>query len=177
MFATINKCCCFIQLRIGCMIIGSVGIQLGFLNLFAIVYSGLVGLQLMICASASIIWFNSSIIGNGCLIYAAANNKASAQSRSIAVLIYLVMIVVQAIVTFGLAIVCFDVLKDLLHYSVPIFGWLIYIFLYMYFGLVSYSFYRELKGGNINADEYARKKRNLFIYEDETELADRQSDA
>ena len=170
MLTTINKCCCFIQLRIGCLIIGSVGIQLAFLSFLAIVLSGFVGLQLIVCASASIIWFNFSLIGNGCLIYAAANNKSSAQSRSFAVLIYLVIIIVQAIVIFILAIVCLVVLKDLLNFNFPAMYCFIYFFLYMYFGLLSYSFYRELKGGNINAGDYAR-------YEDETELEDRQPDA
>ena len=141
------KAFCFcIDLRIGCIIMAIVGL------IFPI--SG-ISLHQGWGIYTSIV---SAIVANGCLLYSAAYIQGSTNSRIIAVLIYIVIVVLSAI---------FFVVQAILWYSyINCDGYwysncyaeenaflaitIIYCLLDLYFILVAYSFYKELnKHGNI----------------------------
>ena len=147
----LNNCCFCINLRIGCIVIAVIGIILAIIG---------VGLY---AGWASILGLIVAIAANCCLLYSAAYTKGSTKSRSITALVYIafvllsaIFLVIQAVLlcirwagsngrsedhaayASGLAIYCLNILLDL------------------YFALVAYSFYEELKSvTNINVVSHA----------------------
>jgi len=150
----VEKCCCCIDLRIGCIVIGAVGLIFSFIFTgLNPTWSGFLGLIL-------------AIIANGCLIFAAAYTAGTAQIRSITTLVYIILILLNAlIVLIGTIWACVNWGKagEILNanrgrfdnpgavhgaYAGTVIVGFVWIILDLYFALVAFSFYGELKSGN-----------------------------
>jgi len=150
----VEKCCCCIDLRIGCIVIGAVGLILSFIFTgLNPSWSGFLGLIL-------------AIIANGCLIFAAAYTSGTVQIRSITTLVYMILILINAlIVLIGTILICVawgqagQILSSqrystqdpgAIHgsFAASVIVGFVWIILDLYFALVAFSFYGELKSGN-----------------------------
>ena len=136
----VKKCCCCIELRIGCIIIAVVGIILGIIG---------VALNAGWGSALSLIL---GIAANCCLLYSAAYTKGSTKSRSIAALIFigcLVLSMIFQVIWLILETIELAEANGFSSYALPFtLSWLvnnlIQFTLSLYFCLVAYSFYKEL---------------------------------
>jgi hypothetical protein len=132
--------------------LGVIGIILAVINVaLTPTWSGFIGIVL-------------AIIGNGCLIFAAAYTSGTAQIRSITTLVYIIMVLLNAlIVLIGTIMICVawgnaaQVLSGYSNqgsvhgaYAGGVVVGIVVIILDLYFALVAWSFYQELKSGNTN---------------------------
>ena len=148
----LSHCCCCIELRIGCIVLAIVGIILSIVTVALNFYwMTIIGLVL-------------SIIANGCLLYAAFHTNGSTTSRSVATLVYVVFSLIEALVLFIAAIIlCIgwaaggdDWLPE--QHAILATATVIYFIcvgIYVYFALVAFSFYQQLKGEGSNDRGYA----------------------
>ena len=154
-----NFCCC-VETRIGCIIIGVVGAVIAIIT---VVCNGGIPEYLGIPVT---------LLGCGCLIYAAARTSDNAERRITAVLVYLVTLVFRGILNFiGTILTClaWDHLSDSNNRAYGVYGYqmgtaindmfafavmerMICIFLDIYFSLVAFSFYQQLKEENAKED-------------------------
>jgi hypothetical protein len=143
----VDTCCWFIELRAGCIVIGIFGTGFTIIS---------IALTAEFFASA-IIGYILTILGNGCLIGAAVFKSGRIQIRSIAVLVYIVLVLLNAIIDFIATIFVCVALNGVyrvddgygftiraVYAPVPVI-FFIWIFLDVYFVLVAFSFYQELK--------------------------------
>ena len=136
----VRKCCCCIELRIGCIIIAVAGIILC-----------IIGVALS-PGWGSAISITLGIAANCCLLYSAAYTKGSTESRSLTALIYIGCWVLSMIFQVIWLILQIIVLAEGNGFSsnfLPFtISWLaiscIRFLLSFYFCLVAYSFYKEL---------------------------------
>lgn len=149
----VKKCCCCIELRIGCIIIAVVGITLGIIG---------VALSPGWGSALSLIL---GIAANCCLLYSAAYNKGSTESRSLTALIFIGCVVLSMIFQIIWLILQIIVLAKADGFSSTFLpftiSWLttsgIRFLLSLYFCLVAYSFYKELSYKTVptkNVDQY-----------------------
>ena len=136
----VNNCCFCVELRIGCIILAVVGLIL------AIVGAGLYA------GWASILGLIMAIVANVCLLYSAAYTKGSNKSRTITALVYIGFMLLSAIFLVIQAILlCINWGRGY-NTETAITGLVIYIvniLLDLYFALVAYSWYQELKSGTV----------------------------
>lgn len=148
----LSHCCCCIELRIGCIVLAIVGIILSIIGVALNPYW------------ISIIGLVVSIIANGCLLYAALHTTGTTTARSVATLIYVVLCLIDALVFLIAAIMlCIgwaaggdDWSSD--QHAILATATVIYfitIGIYLYFALVAFSFYQQLKGEGSNDRGYA----------------------
>ena len=138
----VNHCCCIIELRIGCIAIAIVGLILSIISVavYPVWYI--------------ILAFILSMVSNAGLLYAAFHTTGTIQSRSIATLIYVVSHFVLAVILFIVIIltcIAWSALINLTSQETAylVVGTLLYIVaipLFLYFALVAFSFYLQLKG-------------------------------
>ena len=160
-----NFCCC-VETRIGCIIIGVVGAVTAIIT---VVCNGGIPEYLAIPVT---------LLGCGCLIYAAARTDGKARRRITAVSVYLVTLLIRGILNFiGMILTClaWDHLSDSNNGAYGLYGYqmgtatngmfafavmerLICIFLDIYFALVASSFYQQLKGENAKEDTKEKEK-------------------
>ena len=145
----VNNCCFCIELRIGCIVLAVVGIVL------AIVGVGLFS------GWGSILSLILAIVANCCLLYSAAYTKGSTKSRSITALIYIAFMLLSAIfLVISAVLLCINWAggngrSDGQNASALVIN-VLQILLDLYFGLVAYSFYQELKSiTNVNVVSHA----------------------
>jgi len=134
----LNNCCFCVELRIGCIILAVVGIVLAILG---------VGLS---SGWSSIIGVILAIAANCCLLYSAAYTKGSTKSRSITALIYIIVLLISAILwAIGAVLLIIEwgrVGSHHGHFASALITRIIVIVLDLYFCLVAYSWYQDLKG-------------------------------
>ena len=160
MDAKLDNFCCFVETRIGCIIIGVVG---ALTAIITVVFNGGIPEYLAIPVT---------FLGCGCLVWAAAMTSGKAERRITAVSVYLVTLIFRGILNFiGTILTClaWDHLSDSNSGVYGLYGYqtgtatngmfafavmerLICIFLDIYFSLVAYSFYQQLKGENAKED-------------------------
>ena len=137
----VKKCCCCVDLRIGCIALAIVGIILSIIG---------VGL---FPSWSSILGLILALIANGCLLFAAAYTQGTAQIRSILVLVYVVFTLLCALILFiGAILLCVvwgagDWDDD--EHAILATATIIYfieIGFYVYFAFVACGFYQEIKG-------------------------------
>ena len=146
----VDTCCWFIDLRLGCIVIGIFGTS------FAII-SIAVSREF---SEPAIIGYILIILGHGSLICAAVYTRGNIQIRSTAVLVYIVLVLLNAIIDFIVTILVCVALYGVynvddgygftiraIHAPVPVI-FFIWIFLDIYFALVAFSYYQELKKEN-----------------------------
>ena len=143
----VDTCCWFIELRPGCIVIGIFGTSFAIISIaFSRDFS-----------ESAIIGYTLLILGNVCLLFAAAYKSGSIQIRSIAVLLYILLVLINAIIDFiATILVCvafngvygvddgYGLTIRAVYAPVPVI-FFIWIFLDLYFALVAFSFYQELK--------------------------------
>ena len=134
----VNNCCFCVELRIGCIILAVVGIVLSIIN---------VGLN---SGWSSIISLILAIAANCCLLYSAAYTKGSTKSRSITALIYIIFVLISAVFwAINAVLLCIHwgrVGQYHGQYASALATHIIFILLELYFTLVAYSWYQDLKG-------------------------------
>ena len=134
----VNNCCFCVELRIGCIILAVVGIVLSILG---------VGLS---SGWSSILSLILAIAANCCLLYSAAYTKGSTKSRSITALIYIVFVLISAVFLVIQAVLLIihwgRVGQNHGQYASALVTYIILILLDLYFSLVAYSWYQDLKG-------------------------------
>ena len=134
----VNNCCFCVELRIGCIILAVVGIVLSILG---------VGLS---SGWSSIIGVILAIVANCCLLYSAAYTKGSTKSRSITALIYIIFVLISAVfLAINAVLLCIQwgrVGQYHGQYASALVSHIILILLDLYFTLVAYSWYQDLKG-------------------------------
>ena len=163
----VNKCCCCIELRIGCIVLGATCIILAVISV-ALTPTWLVDLLVI-----RLIGIVLAIIGNGCLIFAAAYTSGTAQIRTNTTLVYIIIVLLNALLVLietimicvvwvnaaqilagyfmdGVPIYVQMASEDHLRYAARVVGGIVVIILDLYFALVAWSFYQELKSGNTN---------------------------
>ena len=139
----VTHCCACIELRTGCIVLGIVGVILGIIGIgLNTTWTGIVGLIV-------------ALISNVCLLYGAISTNGSITSRTIALLIYIAFEVVSVIFTFVLAILVFVLMGDggwtseekgILAASATVY--LLACALGLYFIIVVFSYYQEIKGSS-----------------------------
>ena len=139
----VQKCCGCVDLRVGCIVIGIVQVLLAILSIAGTLVTGAKGPLV----TNSFYGLPYAIGGSVALIFAAVKQDASMQTKPIAILAYigtrlrciaLLLNVVNAALTVGLI--------------VPVVTCLISILLSLYFMIVAFSFYQELKGQNASTE-------------------------
>ena len=151
----VDTCCWFIDLRLGCIITGILGIGFTIIS---------IALSLESHESA-ITGLTLSVLGNGCLIFDAVYTSGSTQIRRTAVLVYIFLVLSNALIIFIATIIKCAALdnasgtdegyESTIHriYAQALVVCLAWLFLDLYFALVALSFYQELNEGNITTTE------------------------
>ena len=146
----VDTCCWFIDLRVGCIITGILGINFTIISI-ALCLEG---------HELAITRLTVSILGNGCLIFAAVYTSGSTQIRRTAVLVYILHVLSNALIVFIFTIIkCVGLggasgtekgYESTIHrvISCALVICLTWVFIDMYFALVALSFYQELSKGN-----------------------------
>ena len=134
---TLDYFCFFISLRIGCMIIGVVGAISGVINV--IVYQEI----------PSYIGIALAVVGSVSLIFAAVNTNGSTKTRIIAVLVYMGTCILQVLLKIiGLILTCItwsNTSRNHEYFALVVVELVVGIVLDIYFLVVAFSFYKELK--------------------------------
>ena len=151
----VDTCCWFIDLRLGCIVIGIFGTS------FAIISIALT----QEFSESAIIGYILIILGNGSLICAAVYKSGNIKIRSIAVLVYIVLALLNAVIDFIATILVCVAMNGVykvddrygftiraVYAPVPVI-FFVWIFLDVYFALVAFSFYQELKKENTSNAE------------------------
>ena len=142
-YVKVNHCCCIIELRIGCIAIAIVGLILSIISVA--VYP----------EWYFILAFILSMVSNAGLLYAAFHTTGTIQSRSIAILIYVVSYFVFAVLLLILTILaCIGwsavaiilTSQEKAGVIVVLIVYIVTIPLFLYFALVAFSFYLKVKG-------------------------------
>ena len=131
----VNKCCCCVDLRIGCIILAVVGLVLAIIS---------IGIS---SGWGSIIGLILAIVANGCLLFAAVYTNGTIQMRSIATLVYIIVVLLNAVLVFIAAILQIVDWADQganhgNHAAIVVLR-IIWVILDLYFALVAFSFYQE----------------------------------
>ena len=151
----VDTFCWFIDLRLGCIITGILGIGFTIIS---------IALSLESHESA-ITGLTLSVLGNGCLIFAAVYTSGSTQIRKTAVLVYIFLVLSNVLIVFIATIIKCVALGSTSGtderyestipriYAQALVVCLTWVLLDMYFVLVALSFYQELNEGNITTTE------------------------
>ena len=178
-----QKCCCCVKLRVGCIVIGIVGLLLAIISAVDIrklISSGIISHPQLIISTVDIRKLISSgnlsnpeipsfvaiavaFIGSAALIFAAVNTNGGIKKRNVAIGIYMITSILIALFCLAKMILISIIIVPLISVAVaigivpieihilmalPVAGYLIDIFLQIYFSVVAYSFYKELNGQN-----------------------------
>ena len=152
----VNNCCFCVELRIGCIILAVVGIVLSILGVD--LSSGWSTIHSLI-SSAFLVAFPA----NCCLLYSAAYTKGSEKSRCITALIYQAYVVLSALLlAINAVVVLFNWIQsteDIPHgqYAVALVILIGLTLLDLYFNLIAYSWYLDLKGVVVVGDDASGK--------------------
>ena len=149
---TVEKCCGCVDLRVGCVVIGIVQVVLALFSIVGPMVQGPSGTSII---PKSIIELPYAIFGSVALIFAAVDQDfglhSSLQTKTIAILIYIgTRLRCIVFLSSSFIISALGALAGGFYVSAVIS--LISIILSIYFMLVAFSFYQELKEQGPNAD-------------------------
>ena len=140
----LNSCCFCLELKVGCIVIGVVGIILSIIGVALVAYW------------ESILVLILSFIANGCLVVAAIWQAGTIQVRSILLIVYIIFEIINVVIAFIGAILFFVAVgatsSNFDSYSTALIAtagviYVIQVALAIYFIIVVVSYLQELKSG------------------------------